>query len=191
MGQDSRHRLDPAAWLDKYGDQLFRQALVRVQRADVAEDLVQETLLAGLLGRESFRGDATELSWLRGILKHKIIDHFRRQTQQAVDDKAADPTQVLFDGAGRWARAPTAWDQGAEAVIGNMEFWNTLTRCLAGLPGSQAGVFVLREIDGYSSEEVCKTLGISPTNMWVRLHRARLRLRHCLEANWFGRAAGS
>ena len=191
MTGDATKRSDPAFWLEQYGDALFRYALVRVQRTELAEDLVQEALLAGLVGRSSFRGDSSELAWLRGILKHKILDHYRRQSQQAADDRGSDAADALFDGAGRWARAPTAWEQGAEAAIAQMEFWNALTRCLGSLPPAQAAVFVLREIDGAATDEVCKTLGISPTNMWVRLHRARLRLRHCLEANWFGRATRS
>ena len=74
-------QMNPECWLDKHGDCLFRYALVRVRKREVAEDLVQETLLAAMRGREKFGGRSSERSWLCGILKHKVSDHFRKLVQ--------------------------------------------------------------------------------------------------------------
>jgi RNA polymerase sigma-70 factor (ECF subfamily) len=80
--------------------------------------------------------------------------------------------------------APKAWDTPEEILV-TKEFQEVLKVCLSRLPGKIAQVFLLREIDGVSSEEICKDLGVSPNNIWVMLHRARMGLRRCLELHWF------
>jgi len=182
-------RSDPATWLDQYGDSLYRFALLRVREPATAEDLVQETLLAAWRARDSFAGQAAERTWLIAILKNKLIDHFRRSRREtplpdAVDSDAA--IDALFtEHNDHWVHPPAAWARPDDALE-QAEFWQAFQDCLAGLPARQAQVFTLNEIDGLSTEELCKVLEAQPSNVWVMLHRARLRLRECLEQTWFG-----
>ncbi|MBN2361116.1 MAG: sigma-70 family RNA polymerase sigma factor [Deltaproteobacteria bacterium] len=190
-----RHKgSDPASWVERYGDALYRFAVVRVHRRDIAEDLVQEALLAAFRDRQRFEGSSSEKTWLVGILKHKIADHFRRVSAEAaaaLAERGGDAAEEPFDRAGAWCLAPITWPRDPEAELGERELFELVGGCLAELPPGLAAAFTLREIDGMSSDEACKILGISATNLWVRLHRARLRLRQCLEARWFGRGARS
>lgn len=181
--------LAPDRWLDEHGDVLFRFAKVRVGRSDAAEDLVQETLLAALRGQQQFRGEADERTWLLAILKRKVVDHLRRRQRESPLTGLEQPDEWvdgLFDQGGRWKVAPGNWELGPGAALERAEFWTVFTDCLGKLPQRMAGVFSQREIDQLSTEEICKDLAITPTNLWVMLYRARLRLWKCLDANWFG-----
>lgn len=186
---------DPESWVDQHGDFLYRYALLRLRDPAVAEDVVQETFLAALQARHNFAGQSSEKTWLVGILKHKIIDHFRKISRERpvhdIELRPDDPVE-LFQTSGEWIghwdleRGPTEWAADPGHVLEQMEFWKVLERCLSELPARMASAFTLREMEDLSSEEICKALGISATNLWVMLHRARAHLRHCLEMNWFG-----
>ncbi|GAB6062016.1 sigma-70 family RNA polymerase sigma factor [Deferrisoma palaeochoriense] len=175
---------DPAEWVDRYGDLLYRYALARVADPEVARDLVQETLVAGLRNRESFGGRSDPRTWLVGILRHKILDHFRRTSREALDD-GADPEAEAFGADGRW-RTPLGWMADPARLAEGRGFWQALVRCLRGVPPRQAAAFVLRELEGLDTEALCQEMGITPTNAWVLLHRARLALRRCLAEEGFG-----
>ncbi|MBA3246495.1 MAG: sigma-70 family RNA polymerase sigma factor [Pyrinomonadaceae bacterium] len=185
---------DPGAWVDRHGDALFRYALFRLRDAALAEDIVQETLLAALQSHHTFAGRGSERTWLVGILKHKIIDHFRRACRERAQDQfdeAALEHEELFQQSGEWidhwdfARGPIEWHATPAALLEQNEFWGVFQNCLAGLPERIAATFTLREIDGLSSEEICEALNIKANNLWVMLHRARMHLRQCIEAKWF------
>ena len=187
---------DPADWVDRHGDYLFRYALARVRDRSLAEDLVQEALLAALQSLGAYAGRSAERTWLTGILKHNILDHFRRASRQtALDesDEARLEHEELFQREGEWAghwdraRGPADWRATPADLFERGEFRDALARCLAGLPARAASAFTLREMEGLSGEEVCAALGISASNLWVTLHRARMHLRHCVESNWFRR----
>lgn len=176
---DQLQTLDPEVWVEQHGDYLFRYALFRLRDPDLAESLVQETFLAALHSQEKFAGRSSERTWLVGILKHKIIDYFRRSSREQSEEE-------FFNERGYWKVEPEEWRLDPSAVIENQEFWRALTHCVSELSPRLANAFLLREVDGLSSEEVCKTLNISAPNLWVMLHRARLHLRQCLEKHWFG-----
>jgi RNA polymerase sigma-70 factor (ECF subfamily) len=187
-------RLDPERWVEEYGDILFGFAASRVRDRAIAQDLVQETFLAAMKAIESFAGRSTERSWLFGILRNKLVDYYRRQSREITitDLEASLPEeQGAFgtSGLGKdgWVMklAPKAWET-PDTMLVTKEFQDVLKSCLSGLPDKVAQVFLLREIDGVSSEEICKDLDVSPNNLWVMLHRARMGLRRCLEAHWFG-----
>ena len=184
---------DPSEWVDRYGDYLFRYAMLRLRDRSTAEDLVQETFLAALKDRASFSGDSSEATWLVGILKHKIADHFRRQSRE-VSMRDADPPDPPgddpFNAAGRWTTGPTDWGGNPADLFRQKEFVEQLTKCLSELSPNHANAFTLREIEGADTEEICKVLNVSETNLWVILHRARMRLRRCLEIHWFQKHAG-
>ncbi|MCL5965924.1 MAG: sigma-70 family RNA polymerase sigma factor [Deltaproteobacteria bacterium] len=180
---------DPADWVERYGDYLFRYAMLRLRDRSAAEDLVQETFLAALKDRDAFSGDSSEATWLVGILKHKILDLFRREAKEAPmeeDDLRDSPDVGSFDGAGRWISGPAEWGGNPADLYRRKEFLDRFAECLAGLSPNHAAAFTLREIEGLGTADICKVLSVSETNLWVILHRARMRLRKCLEARWFG-----
>ena len=188
----SRPQANPERWVDEHGDPLFRYALVRVRRREVAEDLVQETLLSAMRSREKFAGQSSERSWLFGILKHKINDYFRefgRETSFTDLESLADEFSEKFVPEGYWVhvKGPKEWKPEPDEVMHRAEFWQTMRNCLDKLPERIANVFMLREMEEVESKEICSMLSISEGNLWVMLHRARMALRECLEINWFNR----
>ncbi len=176
---------DPAAWVEEYGTDLLRYALVRVGDRETARDLVQEALLAALRGRTAFAGRSSVKTWLTGILRHKILDHFRTRARNPAAP-GADPETESFGEDGRWRAPPEVWAPDPSEEVLRRQFWDALRRCLAELPPRQASAFSLREFEGMETAELCKALGATPTNLWVILHRARLGLRRCLEGSGFG-----
>jgi RNA polymerase sigma-70 factor (ECF subfamily) len=176
-------------WVDQYGDLLFRYARLRVTDRSDCEELVQETFLAALKGKENFRGQCDFATWLVGILKHKIMDHFRRQQRNQTDALPEDSTvDAMFSGLGKWKKFPRRWHIDPQDSAMESEVLPALQRCMEALPESQRRAFVLNIIDEQKVEEVCKTLQVSSTNLYVLLHRARLRLRDCLEKKGIGQA---
>ena len=178
---------DPQIWVDEYGDSLYRFAQARVKDPSIAEDLVQETFLAGLGARKNFKGRSSTRTWLIAILKHKIVDYIRKKTREQDTDKLESMTNgidVNFTDRGDWKLRPNKWARNPMKLYEQKEFMDVLYNCLAELPDRQAKAFMLREINGLSTEEICKELNISATNSWVILYRARMLLRGCLENNW-------
>ncbi len=184
---------EPEHWLDLYGDELYRYALLQLHDASLAEDMVQETLLAALQGKDRYTGNAAVKTWLTGILKHKIIDHIRKQIRESprndIDQRldetlTGESTQTLFDTRGHWIIMPQDWGN-PEKCLEQDYFWDVMRLCLARLNILQSSVFNLKEISGLSNEEICKELDITTTNCWVLLYRARTGLQQCLETNWF------
>ena len=186
------HIDDPASWVDRYGDFLYRFALSRIKDSTIAEDLVQETFLAALKSRANFQGRSSAKTWLIAILKHKIVDPIRKRVREPASDKvesmsdalASDPTEGSFKDDGGWLNRPAKWDVNPMKIYEQKEFMGVLYLCLAELPERQAEAFMMREFDGLSTEEICKALNISATNSWVMLYRARMWLRQCIEKNW-------
>ena len=186
---------DPEQWVEEHGDYLFKFALVRLRDPAQAEDAVQETFLAALKGGHSFRGKSAEKSWLVGILKNKIFDHYRQAGRERsftdldfYADEEGDRFVAEGLGRGGWIHelGPQEWTRTGESLDNDL-FWTTYRDCAGKLPKNVAAVFHLREVDGIASKEICDQLGISENNLWVMLHRARMALRRCLETNWFGK----
>ena len=184
---------NPQEWIDLYGDYLFRYALLRVRHPHIAEDLLQDTFLSALQARSSFAGRSPEQFWLVGILKHKLMDYYRKAKTEAPGEGDADTRENwndAFDDHGHWKTGetgPKEWTMDPGTILERKEFWEALTRCLGELPTRQAHAFSLRTIEGHSSNDVCETLEISHSNLWVILYRVRMHLRRCLESNWQGR----
>jgi len=183
---------NPADWVNLYGDVLYRYALVRVHNQHLAEDLVQETLLAGLKAHDRFAGKASEQTWLIGILKHKIIDQFRKDsrevTQDVDDDDFYRNMEASFDDQGQWQVNIRAWSK-PDSSLERDQFWMILSGCVDRLPPRLARLFVLRDLDGVASDEICQVLDISTSNnLWVMLSRMRLQLRNCLDVHWFNKS---
>ncbi len=179
--------------VDNHGNYLFRYAFVKVRDESHAEDLVQETYLAALKSFESYEGRSTERTWLTSILKNKIADHYRKYGKEITFD-AADieslNTKRFFKPDGWivfWKKKfrPARWNMSPEDALENIEFYETLEKCITDLPDKIESVFRFREFEGIGSKEVQETFNLSATNYWMIMHRARLSLRSCMEVNWF------
>ena len=159
---------------------------------DLAEDLVQETLLSAYSAGDSFQGRALVNSWLFAILKNKIIDALRQIGRQrkvftALDDELLDETfESHFFPNGHWTPEgqPQHWNT-PEKSLNNNEFQKILQSCLYNRPENTARVFTLKEILGFSSNEIQQMCGISTANYHTIMHRARESLRQCLQIKWF------
>jgi RNA polymerase sigma-70 factor (ECF subfamily) len=181
--------LSPNKWVDDYADYLFNYAVARVNDSNIAKDLVQETFFAGLKSAKNFQGKSTERTWLVSILKRKVIDHYRKINS----NKGKAEVRMSFydngDNEGSWIeeRVPQSWDNEAEKNIENEELKSQLDECIDNLPEKYAMVFRMKTIQEFETEEICKELNITPSNLWVIIHRARTQLRGCMEKNWFNK----
>jgi RNA polymerase sigma-70 factor (ECF subfamily) len=179
----------PDTWVDLYGDMLYGYALKMLSNTTLAHDLVQETFLAALKSRKSFKKQSHEKTWFFGILKHKILDHLRhkyREMQGAENAGTEEAVEAFFDHAsGMLKKMPASWQVNPSELIEKEEFWSTLHSCLDHLPEKTRDAFKLRELEEEKTEDICKVLDITATNLWVILHRARVLMRSCLEKNWF------
>ncbi len=185
----SKALVDPHQWVEQYGDFLFNYAVMHLRDRAVAEEMVQETFLSALGSAENFKGLSSERSWLVAILKHKIIDYIRKVSRERRHFQDVDgdvDEHSAFNEVGHWKVEPDAWPGNPAQAFEQKAFFDRLHACMEKLPEQQATVFVLREFGEFSTDEICKALGVSTTNLWVLLHRARMRLRQCLEMNWFG-----
>lgn len=181
----------PEQWLDEHGDALFAFALARVNEPSAAEDLVQETLLAGFEAFDDFRRGASTRTWLISILKNKLVDRIRKLRRESpldlgiIDDAE---WQAKFDDTGHWVVTPSAWRDPA-TVLENTALGNAMMRCIAQLPEQLRTLIVMRDIDGFESQELIEILNISSAgNLWVMLSRGREKLRVCMDKTWFREA---
>lgn len=185
--------IDPSSWVDDYGDALLRYALYRVNDQAQAEDLVQDTFLAAIKSLDRFGGRASVKTWLTGILKNKIIDYYRKKgrTQNFSDLSTfyEREAEEMFRDDGHWkpdaSTHPGDWKPEQIENMDRQEFWEQFHICSDKLPEKIRQVYLLREVDGVSSEEICEMLDITRQNLWTILHRARMALRKCLETHWF------
>ena len=178
----------PEQWLQLYGDILYRYGLARVRYPEVAEDLLQETLLAGLKAREGYEGKSSVQTWLVGILKYKIIDYFRktsREVTEVYEEGMMNNDSDYFDETGHWSVDFSSWSR-PDKSIEQKQFMEVLQQCLNRLPPKMAQLFMLRELEGMNNEDICELMAISSiNNLWVILSRTRVQLRHCLDIQWF------
>ena len=174
-------------------DYLLRFARLQLRNEAWAEDAVSDTVLAALAKPQSFDNRSQLKTWLVGILKHKVIDALRHHSREVSgldnpDDDDTDPLEYLgFKADGHFSQPPAEWGN-PEQNTNSRQFFEVLDACTNKLPANQGRLFLMREWLELSSEEICKELSLTPTNLYVQLHRARLRLRECLEPNWFANA---
>ncbi len=178
----------PRHELDAFRPTLLRIARLHLRNDAWAEDAVGETMLAALENRAGFEGRSKVRTWLVGILKHKIIDCLRQRRREApLDDEReqdGDLEDAIFQADGHYREQPADWSS-PETMVSRIQFFDVLDACIQQLPPTQARVFMMREWLELSTDQICKELAISATNAGVLLHRARMRLRECLELRWF------
>jgi RNA polymerase sigma-70 factor (ECF subfamily) len=183
-----------ASEIETHRRYLMRVAQLQLRDHDLSQDVVQDTLVAALSGAKGFDGRSSLKTWLTGILKHKIVDAIRRKQKAPVplsvldDEGTLDDFDALFKPNGGWEAPPADWGD-PEAALGQREFFDVMEFCLEKLPPQTGRVFVMREVMGLETDEICKELAITANNLWVILYRARMALRACLEERWFGAGA--
>jgi len=172
--------------LARHRPQLLKYAMLQLRNTAQAEDAVQEALVAAIRGVDSFAGGSSVRTWLIGILKHKIVDSMRKTgREQSLDQYEASPDDMdgMFQPDGHYVDRPADWGDPEEA-LSRQRFFEVMEQCMESLPKMTARAFSMREVMGLDTNEICSTLGITSSNCWVLLYRARMRLRECLERNW-------
>jgi len=177
--------VNPEKWIDLYCDYLFNYTISRVNDSEVAKDLVQETFLSGLKALKNFKGQSSERTWLVSILKHKIIDHYRKSNSA----KGKAEIRMSYGDSeteGDWLenRVADAFERNMEDNMENEELADAIEDCLGKLPEKQAKIFRMKTLLNYETEVICNVLGITSSNLWVIIHRARTSMMHCLKTNW-------
>lgn len=194
MAEEVKHTIEPQFWVERYGDYLYNYAIVRVNDAEKAGDLVQDTFLAGLKARDKFQGRSSERTWLISILKRKIIDTYRKNSSSR-ESSMSEYQEDISDGdfyrgddpfKGHWleGKGPNSHSLMPEGELEQDELRQIIEKCISLLPPKLSSVFIMKLIDEAESDEVCKELEITPSNLWVILHRARLKMRECVESKW-------
>jgi RNA polymerase sigma-70 factor (ECF subfamily) len=173
---------------------LLRFARLQLRDDALAEDVVQDTLIAAMGGIENYAGRAALKTWVFSILKNKIVDALRSRARSvnisALGDEETDFEEMfdtLFKANGHWlpGNQPADWGD-PEEDLSRQQFWLVFDACLNHLPANTGRVFAMRELLDLDIEEICRELGIASNNCYVILHRARHQLRACLEKTWFG-----
>jgi len=180
-----KHVIIPEKWVDRYSDYLYNYTIVRVNNHEVAQDLISETFLAGLKSKDNFKGEASERTWLISILKRKIIDHYRKINS----NKGKAEVRITYndeDADGDWLeqRVSDPFDKTAEDILENNELGSAILDCLDGLSEKHATIFKMKTIDNFDTEAICNEFNITPSNLWVIIHRARTAMADCLEKSW-------
>jgi RNA polymerase sigma-70 factor (ECF subfamily) len=179
-------KLEPDKWVDRYSDYLYNFTISRINDGVLAQDLVSETFLAGLKSAANFQGKSTERTWLISILKRKIIDQYRKANSRKGKAEVrmsylnSDQNGDWLEEQARDLRNPTVEDEIEQTELGN-----ALNACIAKLPERYATIFVQKTIDKLDTEFICKEHDITPSNLWVIIHRARVQLMDCLKTEWF------
>ena len=184
---DVAEPVDPERWVDEFGDYLYRYGYSRLRDANAAEEVLQETFLAGVRFLHQFSGEGSQQAWLLGILKRKIVDYVRQRSRYDRDNSDRednDPYARLFCANGSWSDIGV-FIAAPNHEVETRELWQIVRECLGNLPAGQADVFTLSVMEEMAAEDICRALEITPNNFWVRLHRARLGLASCVGSRWF------
>jgi len=172
-------------WVSDYSDMLYSYVVSRVSNSAEAEDLVQDTFVSAYKNIDSFKGDSAVKTWLFAILKNKIIDHYRKQSTKKEFASSDAIENSFFEKNGHWnASAPKQLVFNLDKEQENKELLFVIENCKNKLPKNFQAVFTLKYFEDMDSDEICKQLGISPSNYWVMIHRAKLIIRDCIEKNW-------
>jgi RNA polymerase sigma-70 factor (ECF subfamily) len=173
---------------------LIRMAMGYVANREVAEEVVQDTWMVVIESLNRFEGRSSLRTWICGILIHKAKDRGVREKRHMTfsafesydddHDEAVDPSQFQQSGewAGHWAFPPQPWDDRTpETLLLSKQAVDCMQQAIDALPVILKEVLILRDADGVKTKDVCKRLNITETNLYVRLHRARERVREAVE----------
>jgi len=172
-------------WVQRFSKEMLLWAVNRLSQKELAEDLVQDTFIVAYQKMASFEERSQVKTWLFSILKNKIADHYRTTMRIPVVHQSEFD---FFDDTSNWKKNqwPTHWETGnEEELLDNPEFKIRLEDCQNKLPESWRLALNLKYLSEKKPTEICQELGITTTNYWQLLHRAKLNLRKCLDNNWF------
>jgi RNA polymerase sigma-70 factor (ECF subfamily) len=178
---------DLSTWVEAYTTDLYSWALHKVSNAEMAADMVQDTFLAAAEKMDSFKGNSSPKTWLFSILNHKIIDHYRKKTNQTINLENQSFSN-FFDIVGDWQKShrPKNWHvEDEKHLLDNDEFQDVLEKCMDALPETWNACIKLKYLTEKKGDEICQELDITPSNFWQIVHRAKLQLRDCVEKNWY------
>jgi RNA polymerase sigma-70 factor (ECF subfamily) len=175
--------------VERYSDALLRLALGHVRERSVAEEVVQETWLQVIRSLDRFEGRSSLKTWIFGIGINVARHHQRRESRslpfsslfRREDDHGVELDESRFGRDGAWVQPPASWAAIPEEHLLGVETRERIEAALAELPPRLREIAVLRDVAGWTSEEVCNVLKITPANQRVRLHRARTAIRQRLE----------
>ena len=177
-----------STWVNDHSDVLYHYGLNRRLQHQDAKDIVQESFLSAWRAMDSFREQSSVRTWLLSIMKNKITDHFRKAANRVNIEslRSEHDDHTFFDEHGHWKEGmyPEKWSVNLNNPTDVNDFRRIFTSCTRKLKQIQNIVFVMKYVDNYESGKICKELGISSSNYWVILHRAKVQLRACLEKNW-------
>lgn len=173
----------PADLLESHGDFLYRFAMIRLNDQYLAEEVVQETLLKAIAKFDTFRRESSLRTWLAQILRNEIATLFRRKKRdQSLQDKIENEANVSLSDL----LNPKVNTSEFTSEVEKGEFWTTVRACYSKLPDHLLETFLMKwRNQDQKTEDICKELGINPSNFAVRMFRARILLRKCLESTWF------
>jgi len=177
---------DLAGWVESYTSDLFTWALHKTSDEELARDLVQDTFMAAAEKLDGFRGDSSPKTFLFSILNHKIIDHYRRKVNKPykLDEQKLSS---VFNADGDWLgnSKPMEWKEDETNLLDDDDFQSVLRDCIGNLPENWNACITFKYLQNKKTEEICQDLGITTSNYWQIMHRAKLQLRGCIENNWF------
>jgi RNA polymerase sigma-70 factor (ECF subfamily) len=168
---------------------LYGYAYRYFKSSERVEDLVQETFLAATEGIKKFEAKSSPRTWLTGILRHKILDAIKAKQKESREISIEDEGVIAecFDKNEHWTAeaGPLAWGSSPDSILKQKQFLITLESCMSKLPEKVKQIFLLREVEGYSRDEISGKTAQTSTNIGVILYRARALLQQCLQVNWF------
>ncbi|WP_417504776.1 RNA polymerase factor sigma-70 [Marinomonas gallaica] len=174
--------------------QMLKFAILQVRNEALAEDAVQDAMLSAYQNIDRFNRQAALKTWVFAILKNKLIDILRKEkrytTASILEEGASLNDEALIDHLftenGHWQKdeRPQKWDEPDHGVE-SKHFWRIFDTCLEALPAKYSRLFMMREFLELDTNEICDNEEVTVSNLNTTLFRARLRLRECLEDNWF------
>lgn len=182
-------------WVSLYADDLYRWALHKTSDKETAEDIVQETFLAAFKSIDKFKGKSQPKTWLFSIMKNKIMDYHRKKYRETTINQSklsngsdgADILENFFDQNGTWKpeNNPANWHDMEDHLLDDDDFNEVLGNCMKKLPSNWFSAMSMKYLEEKEGKIICQELGITPSNFWQILHRAKVQLKACLEMNWF------
>ncbi len=176
-------------WVNLYGDELYRWALYKTGEREAAEDLVQETFFAAFKSVEKYLEKSKPKTWLFSILNNKVIDYHRKKFKSTFVTWIEDLSDEFFDINDSWKNdmEPNNWNELEENLLDNHEFNEIFNTCMQNLPTPWFSAIQYKYLDQKDAKIICQELGITSSNYWKILQRAKLQLRKCIEINWFNK----
>ena len=179
-------------WVRLYTNEMFAWAYQKTADQELSEDLVQDTFLAASERINSFKNKSEPKTWLFGILKNKIADHYRKSLRQNKTSLfTPEQLSTFFGSDDRWhiSTRPVVWAGEPEHLLDVPDFNRIFDGCIENLPKAMHACIRLKFIEEKKGQQICEELGFTSTNYWQLIRRAKLQLRACLEQGWFTKNA--